>query len=75
MKLTPLTCLFLWLGVWIAGVSGSAWALENGSPAEGKAPPAVKVEGYRSARFGMTEKEVLDAISKDFHLGPLSIKT
>ncbi|MBP7339060.1 hypothetical protein [Niveispirillum sp.] len=33
-----------------------------------QAAKQVKVEGFRSARFGMTEAQIRDAISKDFKL-------
>lgn len=48
-------------------------AMAQNAPVSGSAPAAqpakqVKVEGFRNARFGMTEAQVRDAIGKDFKL-------
>jgi len=38
------------------------------SPAPSPAAKQVQVEGFRNARFGMTESQIRDAIGKDFKL-------
>lgn len=46
-------------------------AIAQNRPTTGPAAPAAKqaqVEGFRNARFGMTEAQVRDAIGKDFKL-------
>lgn len=40
----------------------------SGQPSAAQPAKQAKVEGFRSARFGMTEAQIRDAISKDFKL-------
>src|SRR5258707_6059839 len=47
-----------------------------GAPAPQAAPvQPVRVEGFRSAQWGMTEPQVKAAISKDFKIAPDKIKS
>ncbi|MBI3507426.1 MAG: hypothetical protein HY059_21535 [Proteobacteria bacterium] len=61
-------------------VAVSAWA--QGRPAPAPATPAAqaqagefKLNGFRSANFGMTAEQVRQAIRKDFNIGPDKIET
>jgi hypothetical protein len=61
------------LAVTVAGLLLAAPANAQNRPASGPAAPQqparqVQVEGFRNARFGMTEAQVRDAIGKDFKL-------
>ncbi len=65
--------LFLMAAILFAGAPFEAAA------APGKKKPAVSknegvVEGFRSARFGMTEKEVYKAIYKDFRVSKKNVE-
>jgi hypothetical protein len=48
-----------------------------GTPAEGAAPPVeqVEVDGFRTARWGMTDAQVKAAIRKDFDLPPEKLQS
>lgn len=76
-----LACFGLWLAL------GTATSLAAATPAQPAAPgaavsdsanpaetPPIAVEGFRSARFGMTEDDVRKAIVKDFGIKPDAIK-
>lgn len=61
------------LVVFLAGCLATLPASAQNSPASGGAPAAqparqAKVDGFRNARFGMTEAQVREAIGKDFKL-------
>ena len=61
------------LGVVVMGIALAAWiphgntASAQQSDAEGDALPPIVVKNFRSAHFGMSEKEVRAAISRDFN--------
>jgi hypothetical protein len=60
---------FLMVSVFVAGAApGKKNASEISSKNE------AKVEGFRSARFGMTEKEVYKAIYKDFRVSKKNVE-
>lgn len=67
------------LAVTLAGLMLANPAIAQNRPAAGPvaAAPAAKqaqVEGFRNARFGMTEAQVRDAIGKDFKLADDAIQ-
>jgi hypothetical protein len=49
-----------------SGAAGVQAAKPGENPVDKSAPPMDPVEGFRAARFGMTEPEVRKAIEKDF---------
>jgi len=49
-----------------------AWAQEASD--QGQAPPSTIVDGFRSAKFGMSIADVRQAISIDFHIGDGQIR-
>lgn len=66
--------LILTMTLAIVGLLSPTFAQDAGS-----APPAVKAQtvdvvGFRSARFGMTEKEIREAIVKDFKVKDADIR-
>ncbi|OYQ37409.1 hypothetical protein CHU95_01580 [Niveispirillum lacus] len=62
-----------WIAVVLAGLWFTAPTMAQNTASSGQPPVVqsakqVKVEGFRNARFGMTEAQVRDAIGKDFKL-------
>lgn len=54
---------------------GSALVGETTPSGDQAAEPEVRINGYRSAVFGMTEEEVRQAIATDFGIGADGIRT
>jgi len=50
--------------------SGPGGQAQLGSPTEGEVSEHAQVEGFRSARWGMTDAQVKEAIRKDFNIPP-----
>ena len=79
MKIFNVPRTLIMMGVLLLGglsiLSSGSWAAgpgENTTQTQESKPPA-RIEGFRSARFGMTEAEVATAIAKDFAIKPNTI--